>query len=288
MKNKKLIFIISAVVMIVAIASITLWLVFKDKIDNNVTESIYTAYVDINPLIKLNFKVTCDKDNNCSIPVVTDSELINEDAKKVYKDLVLKDKTLKETIELLGNTVKNNDISFKEVHIYTNYDNDNEFNVDSVDYEIVLDVKEDKELEQVIDELLEEKENTTTKDIIIPMRFPKEVLEHPFELQVLHDCQFFKLMEHPELYVSYARIKVTISGPAKILDPLPEDTSIEEFDFYIRAYMDVKDFTLGEHIVDLNITSNNPDVKIMSPTSIKVKYEVREKYDVTVCLPKHN
>lgn len=285
MKNKKLVIIISVLVMIVAIASITLWLLFKDRIENNKTESTFTAYVDINPLIKLNFKVTCDKDNNCSSPVVTDSELINEDAKTIYKDLVLKDKSLSETIELLANTVKDNDIAFKEIHIYTNYDNEDAFKVDSIDYSISLNVKQDDDLEKFIDELVVQKETLTTKVITISILEPITVKEKVFELQVYnHDCTQFEFIEHPELYVSRGKVKVTVSGPAELINSLPDSVlEGDAFDFPIRPFIEVNDFTMGEHTTFLNITSEIPEIKV-SPSSIKVKYEVRRKGDIPICV----
>ena len=284
MKNKKLVIIISAIVMIVAIASITLWLLFKDRIENNKTESTFTAYVDINPLIKLDFKVSC-KDDKCGEPVIVGYEFMNDDAKTIYKDLVLKDKSLSETIELLANTVKNNDITFTEIHIYSNYDNEDAFKIDSVDYSISLSIKEDDELEKFIDELVINKEQTMTKEIRIQIGYPRKVSEMPFEFQVFNDdCTFFKFIEYPELYVSRGGIKITISGPAEIIDSLPDSISAEDTsDFPIQAIVEVNDYTLGEHITPLNITSQNSDVKIISPTSIKVKYEVIEKYSGNFC-----
>lgn len=250
---------------------------------DNTKEEIYTAYVDINPLIKLNFKVSCDKDNNCSNPVITDYELINEDAKTIYKDLVLKDKTLKETIELLGNTVKDNDILFKEVHIYTNYDKKEDFEIESIDYELVLDIKETEELNNFIDELVAEKEKTITKDIILSYQFPKGILERRLEIEPTEDCTPFEFIEHPELYVSRGAVKVTVSGPAELINSLPDSVYEDAFNFSIKAFIEANDYSIGEHITTLNITSEIPEIKV-SPTTIKVKYEVREKYDVHVCL----
>lgn len=281
MKNKKSVIIISILVIIV-VAAITLFLVFKDKIKDNKIENTYTAYVDINPLIKLSFKVFC-QNNDCTEPIVTDTELVNEDAKKVYKDLVLENKTLKESIQLLANTVKDNNIAFKEVHIYTNYDNENEFKINNVDYNISLNIKKDDDLEKFIDELVVQKGNLTEKDIIVPILYPRKVSEMPFEFQIMtDDCTLFKLMEYPELYVSRGRIKISISGPAELVNVLPENTSIDD-DFYIKAIVDVNDYTLGEHTTYLNITSENSSVTISSPSSIKVKYEVREKGDIHFC-----
>ena len=172
MKNKKLIITISVLVMIIIVVSTILWLIFKDN-KVRTTQNTYTAYVSINPLIKLTFKVSCQNDD-CTEPIITDTELINEDAKKVYKDLVLENKTLKESIELLASTVKDNDIAFKEVHIYTNYENEEEFKIDSIDYEIKLDIKKNEEFEQKIAQLITEDANKKTKEILVPISFSKQ------------------------------------------------------------------------------------------------------------------
>ena len=291
MKNKKWIFIASGLVLMVTIVISILIATFTNKSsqelkeEEKTTESIYTAYVSINPLVKLTFKVLCQNDV-CDEPIVTDTELINEDAKEIYKDLVIKNKTLKETIELLATTVKDNNIAFKEVHIYSNYDNEDYFKVESVDYEITLDVKEEKELEQVIDELIINEQPTKTKEIRIQYLYPKEVKERLFEFQALkEDCTVFEFIEYPELYVSRGGIKVTISGPATLIDSLPNSVVGDDaFNFWIQAFVEVNDYSKGEHITSLNITSQNPNIKIVSPTSIKVKYEVIDEYSGHLCL----
>lgn len=265
---------------------------------DNTKEEIFTAYVDINPLIKLNFKVTCNKDNNCSSPVVTDSELINEDAKTIYKDLVLKDKSLSETIELLASTVKNNNIAFKEVHIYTNYDNENEFKIESVDYEIKLDVKKDEELKQVIDELIIEEANKKTKEILVPLTYDKS----------LYDSGFFptklKPLEHEELFVTSfdilgesdnenipslrtrnIHVKITVSGPAEVIDTLPDKYEINDgIDSLIYAIFDTKGLGEGTYTLPLKfITSKLDDIKILTPP-IKCQFDILPKEDMYLTL----
>lgn len=275
MKNKKLVIIISALVMIVAIASITLWLLFKDQNENNKTESTFTAYVDINPLIKLNFKVTCDKDNNCSNPVVTDSELINEDAKTIYKDLVLKDKSLSETIELLANTVKDNDIAFKEVHIYTNYDNENEFKIDSVDYEIKLDVKKDEELKQVIDELITEDANKKIKEILVPVTYSKYTAEHklgindftPLEHEELFTRLEYKFDEENVTAQPFVYIKITVEGLANIIDTLPEQYIMsKESSADISGLIDTTGLDIGTYKLPIKFISKIDGIEILTPS----------------------
>lgn len=133
-------------------------------------------------------------------------------------------------------------------------------------------------------EEIKEKENITTKDIIISYQFPKGILERRLEIEPTKDCTPFEFIEHPELYVSRGAVKVTVSGPAELINSLP-DSAYEDnvFNFSIKAFIEANDYSIGEHITTLNITSERPEIKV-SPTTIKVKYEVREKYDVHVCL----
>lgn len=276
MKNKKLAIIISIALMVIVVLSTTLWLLFKDNNKVRTTENTYTAYVNINPLIKLSFKVSCQNDD-CTEPIITDTELVNEDAKRVYKDLVLENKTLKESIGLLASTVKDNDIAFKEVHIYTNYDNENEFKIDSVDYEIKLDVKKDEELKQVIDELITEDANKKTKEILVPVGFSKVTADN--KLWAID----FKPLEHEELFTSmkhkfketnlygktYKYVKVTVQGPAEIIDTLPEQylaTEKLEGTSYIYGKIDTTGLNIGIHNIQLKFYSTIENVEVLTPS----------------------
>lgn len=276
MKNKKLAIIISIVLMVIVVASTTLWLLFKDNNKVRTTENTYTAYVNINPLIKLSFKVSCQNDD-CTEPIITDTELVNEDAKRVYKDLVLENKSLKESIQLLANTVKDNDIAFKEVHIYTNYDNENEFKIDSVDYEIKLDIKKDEEFEQVIDELITEDANKKTKEILVPISFSKNTADN--KLWAID----FTPLEHKELFVSmkhkfketdlygktYMYAKVIVQGPAEIIDTLPEQylaTEKLEGTSYIYGLQDTTGLGIGTYNIPLKFYSTIDGVEVLTPS----------------------
>ena len=263
MKNKKLAIIISIAVMIIVAVSTTLWLLFKDNNKVRTTENTYTAYVNINPLIKLSFKVSCQNDD-CTEPIITDTELVNEDAKRVYKDLVLENKSLKESIQLLASTVKDNDIAFKEVHIYTNYDNENEFKIDSVDYEIKLDVKKDEE-------------NKKSKEILVPISFSKNTADN--KLWAID----FTPLEHKELFVSmkhkfketdlygktYMYAKVIVQGPAEIIDTLPEQylaTEKLEGTSYIYGLQDTTGLGIGTYNIPLKFYSTIDGVEVLTPS----------------------
>ncbi len=314
--SKKLIltsFLLLAGVIIISI------LVLGIKNDNKgnsskINETTYVAYVDINPLIKLNFKVSC-KDDDCAEPVVTDYELINEDAKTIYKDLVIKDKSLNETIELLGNTVKDKEIVFSEIHIYTNYDKEDVFKVDSVDYSITLDVKNDEDLEQFISDLITKDETIKTKEVLVPFLYslPQEMLnqdpksldsltldpditatiiEDGSVVKIIETHGLFKFLEYEELYtimtcpkknfksennddktMEVNALKVTISGPQELIDTIP-NTLCGYSNEYIEAMLKITEAKVGEYVSPINISSKNPKIRILSPTSINVKFRI--------------
>lgn len=265
-----------SIIILIIVLSMNGKLISKKSQEN---ETSYIAYVDINPLIKLNFKVSCDKDNNCSDPIVTDYELINDDAKIIYKDLVIKEKTLKETIELLTNTVKDKDIVFKEVHIYSNYDKEEDFKVESTDYNITFDTKTDEDLEQFIDELVVKKENTITKEIIVPVEYP--IATHNKGLAALE----MKPLEHEELFtvsevndytgVRKHCIKVTVSGHTDIIDtlsndcsapitPVPGNTTTEKGPS-IYGLLDTSELGIGTHNTKLNFKSSINGLEVLTP-----------------------
>lgn len=305
--NKKWIIISSILLVIIGITLSLILFVFKG---NN--EHTYIAYVDINPLIKLNFKVSCDKDNNCSNPIVLDYELINEDAKTIYKDLVIKDKPLKETLELLAKTVKDKDIVFKEIHIYSNYDNEEEFKVESTDYNITFDAKTDKDLEQFIDELVVKKENQITKEVYLP-------ITHPYKPELMKKYAYipengFTIDKKDAIYslgskkiefvgeygitsivylvrgatIDIVRIKVTIQGPKEIVSEIPTgpfkspaDEAAKKQAEYLSLQYDLPD-SIGTYPIEITAKSNNPNIEILDSPILKtnLKVDYIENYDV--------
>ncbi len=274
MKNKKLAIIISIVLMVIVVASTTLWLLFKDNNKVRTTENTYTAYVNINPLIKLSFKVSCQNDD-CTEPIITDTELVNEDAKRVYKDLVLENKSLKESIQLLANTVKDNDIAFKEVHIYTNYDNENEFTIDSIDYEIKLDIKKDEEFKQVIDSLITEDANKKTKEILVPVTYSKYTAEHklgindftPLEHEELFTRLEYKFDEENVTAQPFVYIKITVEGLANIIDTLPEQYIMsKESSADISGLIDTTGLDIGTYKLPIKFISKIDGIEILTPS----------------------
>lgn len=95
----------------------------KKQPQNNETTNNYVAYIKINPSIKIEYSQTCNQ-NTCNDPIVTKYELINEDAKNIYKDIDLlgSDKDLIKVINLICETAKENDIVFDTINIYSNWD----------------------------------------------------------------------------------------------------------------------------------------------------------------------
>lgn len=323
--GKKKLIIIFLILIIIVIASILFIVIDKSRNNsiNNNESKMYEAYVDINPLIKLNFKVSCDKDNNCSNPIITDYELINEDAKTIYKDLVLKDKTLKETIELLTSTAKDNDIVFKEVHIYSNYDKEEAFKVESADYTITFDTKTDSDLEHFIDELVLKKENTITKEVLVPFLYyvPDEmknqdmssldalvfdpditatIIDKDKDSTTLETQGIFKFLEHEDLVTKMicqkkdfknesdenetteaTAFKVKISGPTDLINTIP-DKLCGYSNSYVEAMLKITESKVGEYVLPVNIVSKNPNIEVLNPTKIDVKFRIIRLGDANV------
>jgi len=125
-KNKKILISLIIVIFIIALTvGGVLYLNSKTKDEEKEPEVItsnYTAYVNINPLIKLEYTITY-KDGNFDDPIVTKYELINDDANDIYKDIDLLgiNKNLDDVLLLIVETAKENNIVFDDVTIYTNW-----------------------------------------------------------------------------------------------------------------------------------------------------------------------
>ena len=124
-KNKKvLIYVITALVLI----SLILGGIFlfsnddEEKTQRKETTNNYVAYIKINPSIKIEYSQTCNE-NTCNDPIVTKYELINEDAKNIYKDIDLlgSDKDLIKVVNLICETARENDIVFDTINIYSDW-----------------------------------------------------------------------------------------------------------------------------------------------------------------------
>lgn len=133
LKNKKF-WICTLIVLVLAILIIGCITLFnkedpKKEIRDEIIKS-YVAYVKINPVIKLEFSQTCRNtdegksvNTDCNDPIVTKYELINEDAKTIYKDVNLIDVTdqLWSVLNLINETAKEHKIDFDTVEIYSNW-----------------------------------------------------------------------------------------------------------------------------------------------------------------------
>ena len=137
-KNKKIL----ALILFIFIIAFVGILLLKSKetqtsVKKNLKEDTYTAYVKINPLIKLSFKgyyYECiDKNEKISIcgdytTKITTVELKNSDAKNIYKDLDFGGKSLEDTIVSLITTAHDNNINIENVNITTDWN----YNIENI------------------------------------------------------------------------------------------------------------------------------------------------------------
>jgi len=186
MKGKKKILIIIGVVLILIIAGVLIIMMMNKKKQSinieNTTQAVenqkYEMYVKINPLVKLIFEQVyeeCkDVEGNkyaCAEPSfnVVDYELVNNDAKNIYKELDFFGVSLNDALIMLCDTAKDKNIDFNQVELTTDYNN---FNTDNImndikngskyhsEFNVLINVKE------VInkDDLLTEEEKNEPKE----------------------------------------------------------------------------------------------------------------------------
>ena len=106
--SKKVLIIICSIVIVLGISSFFIIKeITKVKIVNT-KEDKYVAYVKINPSIKLDYVVKCieysDKKIKCEEPSVYQYDLVNEDAKEIFKDVNLLEKS-KDLYSVINNIV---------------------------------------------------------------------------------------------------------------------------------------------------------------------------------------
>lgn len=116
MNRKKKIFLAGGIAVLIILVVV---FIFLNNNKNTKETKYYDAYVSINPIVKLTFSVTCQK-NECSNPIVTDFNLYNNDAKNIYKDIDFKKLELSNAINKIINVAKENNITFDKVNYYSN------------------------------------------------------------------------------------------------------------------------------------------------------------------------
>lgn len=113
------------VILIVIVAIFIFGKKKTDEVERELKENIYTMYVRINPLVKLVYKeshyecIEDGKKNNCgeASEEVVEYELLNSDAKEIYGSDDFVGKTLEDTVTLLIDGAKSNDINTDTVDI---------------------------------------------------------------------------------------------------------------------------------------------------------------------------
>ena len=161
MKNipKKYIYIaIGAIVIVLIIGAILLFSLNNGKKENKEIEptvSTYNAYVSINPLVKLTFTVSC-KEDECDNPKVVSYELVNDDAKEIYKDTELKNKELSKAISSLIKTAEEKGITIDKVEYYSDWNNKAYFKDEDFFSKVSFTITNKKELDDTVKENVKE------------------------------------------------------------------------------------------------------------------------------------
>lgn len=164
-KNKKILICVITTLILISLIIGGIFFFSKDnkkQKQNNETTNNYVAYIRINPLIKIVYSQTC-KNETCNDPIVTNYELINDDAKNIYKDIDLigTNNTLYDVITLISKTAEENNIEFENVEIYSNWDNLNNYidnsNKDNYKWSYIVNIRDKENLEDISGSLQENK-----------------------------------------------------------------------------------------------------------------------------------
>ena len=164
-QNKKYLICLITALILISLIVVGVFLFNKDKEENIEKEEIknnYIAYIKINPLIKIEYSQTC-KNEKCSNPIVTKYELLNEDAKNIYKNINLigTNSDLYDVINLISKTALENNIEFKEVEIYSNWNNLNNYinslNKNNNKWTYIINIRDKENLEKISSSLEENK-----------------------------------------------------------------------------------------------------------------------------------
>ena len=139
----------------------------QNKKENTTEDYVanYVAYVKINPSIKLNYSLKCTRIdgyiNDCEAPIVNSYELVNDDAKSIYKDIDLlsESKDLSDVIKKICTIAKNNGIDVKNVEVQSDWDmidnyiqsnntngNDDQTTIQNEEINFNVDIKKDEEI----------------------------------------------------------------------------------------------------------------------------------------------
>lgn len=182
-ESSKLLLIIGVIVLLALIGG-GLFYFFKNpkkdnqiRIDENTVVNKYTAYIKINPSIKLEYSETCTKndsgDYDCTEPMVDSYELINEDAESIFEDINLfeKGKSLNKVIDLICERVEEKNIEFQTVEITSDWSKLNDYiekstetNKETENWSYSVNVATSETIKETIeqDEKKEEDNKTTT------------------------------------------------------------------------------------------------------------------------------
>ena len=246
----------------------------------------YTAYIKINPLIKIDFSQTCTIDT-CEEPIVTNYELVNEDAKSIYKDIKFKENsTLSEALILICETAKNNNIVFENVEVYSEWTNIGNYITDTSSWKYTIKIDEKpKEVENnktnistpsdttSSDENKIQPDNTQQKNTnnnnVSNTNKETKTINFTYQYEQIELKNLSTKNNYKATIEKMDPITVKITGEKELI----EKYTIEELGSY-KLYVNLSSLTEGTHKVKLQTESTNKDFTYnVTPTKVTIKIE---------------
>lgn len=239
-------------------------------------------YISINPIVKVTFKEkyqNCENEelnNKCNLStVITEYELVNDDAKTIYKDIDFYEKDIIEIIPKMVDAVNNSNINFTTINIVTNWKNGYD--------------------ENFVSDVIEESSNNINKynvDINIMESIEEEILNQQIvskKSEKIHILSLnYDVIQDKELSSSIlnanTKYVVEVFGKKEIIDNL----DLENIDLYVD-FSEFKDLNLesdvtGNYQAKLFLDTDEDIYYTITPNTIDlalVYVPKRDIYDIT-------
>lgn len=282
-KSKKIVILVASliVVAILIIVSILLLMRTKNKLNNNdkTSKNNYIAYIKINPLVKFELTQTC-QGNNCEDPLISSYELVNDDAKEMYKEVEFKGKTILDIIPVIADITYGNNINYNNINISTDwkeiYSNEEiekiiaEKSKYNKEYNVTIDIDENLEDKEMPIEKIETKELK-----IVPLAINNIDTLYKVKDETLYYTIRINDGNDDDRITS---LNLKLFGSKDYLDKIDENDLSLVMD--VNKYYD-KDVMCGIHEIRPYLQNLNEDIYYtLEPSTYKIA--VRRNYSINI------
>ena len=288
MKKKVLLWIFIIIFLFIIVGGIIIFINAnnntKEKNTKNdfvIGDKTYEMYISINPIIKINFKEKYKKcenkklNNKCEIStIITEYELVNDDAKNMLKDIELKEKDILDVIPTIVDNINDNNINFKTINITTDWKDG--YEETDIKNKITEKSKYNKEYNLVVDKV----ETINANEIRNSQIVSKKIEKNAFPMLALNTDGLKEKELNPTLAVSNQKLIIEVFGKKEIIDEL----NLNDIELYVD-FNDFNDINLdtditGQHEANIYVKTNKDIYYTITPNKTKISLSYYPKRDM--------